>query len=308
MAHYGDLQGASLQSQELPTVSTPSSNEPLIVLSNPTSPPITSPPINSPQINSPVQANSPDTTNPFEQNYPAYNSSANNYGAQNVPQQNVPSHNVPQQNVPQQNVPQQNVPQQNVPQQNVPQQTVPQQNVPQQNVPQQNVPQQNVPQQNVPQQNVPSANSARPLIEEMIPTNMKSVLMEYCGKNKLPPPVFKRDAPQSGTYKTTLTWCPPNSEDVFEEKATYPNKRDAENKASSRMLPRIKEWNSNNAQADVGDSKGQLQQFISLNSTRFLTPKYTTEGQGVGLFACTLTVADSLGPEHVTNGRGVGKK
>ena len=288
MAHYGDLQGASLQSQELLTVSTPSSNEPLIVLSNPTSPPITSP----------VQANSPDTTNPFEQNYPAYNSSV----------QNVPPQNSPQQNVPQQNVPQQTVPQQNVPQQTVPQQNVPQQTVPQQNVPQQTVPQQNVPQQNVPQQNVPSATSARPLIEEMIPANIKGGLMEYCGKNKLQLPVFKRDAPQSGTYKTILTWSPPNSEDVFEEKASYPSKRDAENKVSSIMLARIKEWNSNNTQADVGDSKGQLQRLVLLNNTRFLVPKYSTVCEGIGLFACTLTVADSLGPELVTDGRGVGKK
>lgn len=243
MANYGDLQGISLQSQELPTIPPASPNEPLIdILSSP----------NSNQITSPVSANSPDTTNPFAENFPAYNSVANNSPAQSAPSQNIPAQDISPQSPPA---------------------------------------------------------PYRPLIDEMIPANIKGALMEFCGKNKLSLPTFRREAPQSGSYTTVLTWIPPNSETAFEERATYPNKRDAENTVSARMLSRIKDWNANkNTQADVGDAKGSLQRIISLNSSRFFAPKYSTVLEGIHLFSTTLVVADTLGGDHVTHGRGVGKK
>ena len=235
--NYGDLQGATLQSQELPILSTTPLNEPLIQISN-----------SSTQMSSPITANSPDTTNPFADTFDS--------GAQNIPSQNIPAQISPNQNPTPCSPP------------------------------------------------IPVI----PLVDEMIPVNNKGVLMEFCGKNQLQLPIFKREAPHSGAYSAVINWTSPNSEVTIEKKATYSNKRDAENKVSELMLAHIKVWVSNNPQADVGDAKGQLQRIIPINSTKFSQPKYSTESKGIRLFSSILTVRDVLGEEHRTDGNGVNKK
>ena len=143
----------------------------------------------------------------------------------------------------------------------------------------------------------------------MIPNNMKGRLMEFCAKNKLPSPEFKREPPLQGSYAVRLIWSPPGETDGFVFTAVKATKKEAENTVAADLHPKVEEWLSTNKQDDVGNVKGELQQLIVKNPTRFMPTKYETEATGLSVFCCRLSVADQLtSEEYATTGKGIGKK
>ena len=144
----------------------------------------------------------------------------------------------------------------------------------------------------------------------MIRNDMKGRLMEFCAKNKLLSPKFKPpETPLQGSYAVTLIWSPPGETDGFVFTAVKATKKEAENTVAADLYPKVEEWLSTNKQDDVGNVKGELQQLIVKNPTRFMPAKYETEATGISVFSCRLSVADQLtSEEYVTTGKSVGKK
>ena len=146
-----------------------------------------------------------------------------------------------------------------------------------------------------------------------VPSNMKAKLMEFCSKNKLPLPDFKRrQGTVQGAYTTELSWTPAGTEDDEGRhviNATKQTKKDAENTAAAELFPQIREYISSNKQVEMGNSKGDLQQLITKHNPRLGVPNYKTEPTGISFFSCTLCVVDSLtGEKYTTSGKGIGKK
>ena len=143
----------------------------------------------------------------------------------------------------------------------------------------------------------------------MIHNDMKDRVIKFCSKNKFPSPEFERDPPMQGSYAVTLIWSPLGETDGFVFKAVKATKKEAENTVAAELYSKVEEWLSTNKQDDVGNVKGELQQLIVKNPTRFMRAKYETEATGLSVFCCRLSVADQLtSEEYATTGKGIGKK
>ena len=145
----------------------------------------------------------------------------------------------------------------------------------------------------------------------LVLTNTKGKLTEFCSKNKLPLPDFKRrQGTVQGAYATELSWTPAGDEtERYVITATKQTKKDAENTAAAEMFSRIQGYISTNRQVEVGNSKRDLQQLIAKHNLWFGMPDYDTRPIGMSLFSCTLCVGDLLyGQKYTTSGKGVRKK
>ena len=145
----------------------------------------------------------------------------------------------------------------------------------------------------------------------LVSSNVKGRLMEFCGKNKLKLPEFKRLKPVQGTYAVQLTWSPSDSDETptFDHSIGRPTKKEAECIVAGMLLPQLQEWISSHKQTEFGNVKGDLLLLTTKHSDRFLQPKYKVESTGLPMFSCTLCVGNIYtGEEYITTGKGVGKK
>ena len=101
-----------------------------------------------------------------------------------------------------------------------------------------------------------------------------------------------------GAYTVKLVWSPGI---VFT--AVKATKKEAENTVAAELFSKVEEWLSTNKQDEFGNVKGELQQLIVKNPTRFMPAKYENEATGISIFCCRLSVADQLtSEEYVTTG------